>query len=127
MHKLLDAHHKFRQSDDDRVLPLVNVVFLLLIFFMIAGTMTVQDPFNVAPPESRSEGAGDLRESVLFVSADGEIAFDGDVLSEDELGVQLADRMKADVAIDLRLKADGSADAQDVVRIMAIASFPRGN
>ena len=29
-----------RRRDDDPILPLINIVFLLLIFFMLAGRIT---------------------------------------------------------------------------------------
>ena len=44
------------RSDDERILPLINVVFLLLIFFMLAGQLSAIDPIEIEPPRSVSEG-----------------------------------------------------------------------
>lgn len=40
------------QRMDDNMIPLINVVFLMLIFFMIAGQIEKADPINVLPPSS---------------------------------------------------------------------------
>lgn len=36
------------------MLPLVNIVFLLLIFFMMAGAVSAPEPLKVQPPRSWS-------------------------------------------------------------------------
>lgn len=41
--------------DDDRLVPLINVVFLMLIFFMLVGSIEATDPARVEPPESSTE------------------------------------------------------------------------
>ena len=34
------------------LIPLINIIFLMLIFFMLAGTITKIDPYNISIPES---------------------------------------------------------------------------
>ena len=46
-------------DSDAGILPLINVVFLLLIFFMIAGQLAEQAPFEVEPPASDAEAEDD--------------------------------------------------------------------
>ena len=41
------------RSTEDNILPLINVVFLLLIFFMLAGVLTQSPPFSLTPPRIR--------------------------------------------------------------------------
>ena len=65
------------KSDDERILPLINVVFLLLIFFMLTGKLAATDPVEATPPRSASEGRIDARELVIVIAANGDIAFDG--------------------------------------------------
>ena len=43
------------RNEDERILPLINVVFLLLIFFMLAGRLSASDPFQVEPPRSSAD------------------------------------------------------------------------
>ena len=39
-------------SNDDNMVPLINVVFLMLVFFMVAGQIQKADPIAVIPPQS---------------------------------------------------------------------------
>ena len=41
-----------KEEEPDTILPLINVVFLLLIFFIMTGALTSVDFFNVDPPIS---------------------------------------------------------------------------
>ena len=42
--KMFRSQPRSGRSEDDRILPLINVVFLLLIFFMLAGKLSASDP-----------------------------------------------------------------------------------
>jgi len=99
---------------DGGVLPLINVVFLLLIFFMIAGRLTAGDPFRVDPARSTIEtSAPDT--PLLLLAADGRLALDGIETDRTQL---LAALSVAPPEV-LRLKADASADSLSVVALLA--------
>ena len=57
-----------QEEEPDRVLPLLNVVFLLLIFFIMTGALHAVDFFNVNPPSSFSELQASLDDTVIFVA-----------------------------------------------------------
>jgi biopolymer transport protein ExbD len=44
-------------QNDDNLIPLINVVFLMLIFFMVAGHIEKSDAVKTNPPQSISEQA----------------------------------------------------------------------
>ena len=48
-----------KDNTDDQLIPLINIVFLMLIFFMVAGQISEQDAQFIAPPESISEAPTD--------------------------------------------------------------------
>ena len=63
-----------RRQRGESIIPMINVVFLLLIFFLLTAQISPSTPFPVTPPDSRS----DLRtqaQDVLYVSATGELAW----------------------------------------------------
>ncbi|MBB4267045.1 ExbD/TolR family protein [Roseospira visakhapatnamensis] len=108
-----------RANDDERILPLINVVFLLLIFFMLAGSLAAMDPFEVAPPRSTSEGLDETRDVLVLVGADGQLALDGVPVPAAAFGAALTERLgETEDAARVRLKADGQAEAGRVVAIM---------
>lgn len=108
------------RNDDDAVMPLINIVFLLLIFFMIAGKLSAADPFEISPPSSRSAVNTETGSLTLLVGARGELALNGKELDEADLRTALADRFRGDPGIVLRLKADGGAKAADIIEVMEI-------
>lgn len=108
------------RSDDERILPLINVVFLLLIFFMLAGRLAASDPFQIAPPHSASEGASAAQDLVVLIGADGRLALDGTIMDEAALQSALADRLSAHKDTKLHLKADSRAEATRVVAVMEL-------
>ncbi|MCC4242494.1 MULTISPECIES: ExbD/TolR family protein [Thalassospira] len=58
------------------MLPLINIVFLLLIFFMIAGSLQKLGPFEVDPPASQTAEARPEDTIVLWFGKSGEIGID---------------------------------------------------
>jgi len=106
------------RSDDERILPLINVVFLLLIFFMLAGRLAAVDPFEITPPRSASEGAPGAGDVLIQINAEGRIAIDGAPVAPGALERRL-DELRAGGELGrVRLKADGAAEAAEVVAVM---------
>ncbi|WP_415184693.1 ExbD/TolR family protein [Phaeovulum sp.] len=56
------------------MLPMINVVFLLLIFFLISAKMAPPEPFAITPPEARAEAEA-LGDFTLYLSAEGALGF----------------------------------------------------
>ncbi len=107
-----------RPKDDDQpILPLINVVFLLLIFFMIVGHLAAADPFHIEPPTSVSETEPGGQDHLILVGADGRVAFDGTVMDDAALAAALGGDGEQG---QFRLKADGGADAVRLVEIMEL-------
>lgn len=108
------------KNDDDRILPLINVVFLLLIFFMLAGRLAASDPFRIDPPVSASEGLVTVEDLLVQVGVDGRLALNGEEMGEEALGAAVAGRISDGGPAPVRLKADGTVPATRVVAIMEV-------
>lgn len=109
------------RNDDDSVLPLINVVFLLLIFFMLAGHLAAGDPFVIEPPKSQSEGQNTPQDMLILVSSDGRFALDGVEMSEEALIETATQRLQLQEHAEdmtLRLKTDGGTPANRIVGLM---------
>ena len=109
-----------RGNDDERILPLINVVFLLLIFFMLAGRIATGDRIPVQPPLSQSEARPAGRDLTILVAADGKVALDGQLIPADGLGAAIGGRARNAPDLAVRIKADQAADAVQVVRILGV-------
>jgi len=72
------------RNNDDGLIPMINVVFLLLVFFMVAGTIKPKSPIEIDSPES-SLTQESKAQRVLFLAADGAMALDGETVVAEEL------------------------------------------
>lgn len=91
-----------RRKPQENLLPMINVVFLLLIFFLISARLTPPEPFAVSPPEAvmAAESQGEF---TLFIAADGRIGY-RDVLAEAALAAIAAARADHCAVADCRLE-----------------------
>lgn len=102
--------------------PLIDVVFLLLIFFMVSTTFTRETQLSVNLPEADGEALQDAPSQIeIAVSHDGSYAVDGRILTGSDRATLMAALEEAsqgsrDVA--LILIADAEASHQSVVTAM---------
>lgn len=99
----------------ENLIPLINVIFLLLIFFMLAGQMALPGPFPVEPPAARL-GAAPEGEAKLLISADGRLALNGKPVALETLPARLR-AIGAGGEQPLRIKADGALSSK---RLLAV-------
>lgn len=114
---------RFRQRhraapDGENVLPLINVVFLLLVFFMVAGALEKADLFAVTPPEAAVAAVPEDRSGVLLMTADGRLALEGTAVERASLAAALVAWQEANPGATLKVKADAAAEAVAVVRLL---------
>ena len=116
--RLFTGKSRPRPGEDERILPLINVVFLLLIFFMLAGRLAVSDPFAVEPPATQSAGAAEVSDLTVLLSADGKAALDGSVVARPVLMAAIAERLAAEPGARVVVKADAAAEAAAVIGLL---------
>ncbi|RAU17510.1 biopolymer transporter ExbD [Nitrincola tibetensis] len=103
-----------RKDKDDNLIPLINVVFLMLIFFMLAGQITASDAFKVTPPSSLIEAPvlEAIEFEVLF-NADGDLALNNTLMTLEDIKSLLSESKQSqqDAEINVALKADADVSA----------------
>ncbi|MFO7759291.1 MAG: biopolymer transporter ExbD [Roseovarius sp.] len=106
------------EDTDARILPLINIVFLLLIFFMVAGRLSTSDPFDVAPPEAANAGEALLDGAEILLGPTGDLALDGQAMDRATLLDRLERRLQDAPDLPLRLRADQAGEAQGLVALL---------
>lgn len=66
-------------------LPTINIIFLLMLYFLVAGTIVQRDELSVLPPETTQVPTDRLPRPLLLISNSGEFVLDGVVLTRAEL------------------------------------------
>lgn len=94
-----------RSQGEENLIPLINVVFLLLIFFMLAGFAT-PDLFRVDPPTAAVDTRPEDHEHVLLLAADGRLALGEEAIEPDALPQKLRALLESDPEARIKLKAD---------------------
>ena len=100
---------------EDALLPLINLVFLLLIFFIVAGQLT-NEPLPELPGAARQQQER-APEADLVVAADGQGKVQGKVLGEEQL---LAALPQPDDNNPLRIAADQSLTMSDLEALLSV-------
>lgn len=102
--------------------PLIDVVFLLLIFFMVTTTFTRETRIAVNLPEANTEQAESVPNQIeVLVSQVGRYSVNDRLLADNELmtlGRALIDAAAGDRSIPVLLIADAEATHQSVVTAM---------
>ena len=107
--------------------PLIDVVFLLLIFFMVTTTFTRETRMLISLPEAEAEAESIAREKKvveLVVSKDGSYAVDGQSLINRDIKTIMAalkDASAGDSKIPLVITADALSTHQAVITAMDAA------
>lgn len=104
-------------SLDDRLIPLINIVFLLLIFFLIAGQVTQQQNAEIQPPISNAEPSMRNPEWLLEMDAAKQLRLNGESTALETLAQRLS---LADAERPLSIKLDRALRAGDMDEVLHV-------
>jgi biopolymer transport protein ExbD len=105
-----------RRGGSEPMLPMINVVFLLLIFFMLLANVSVYVPFPVEPPDAE-RATSDRTGFTIAIAADGRVALNGREVEDGALAASLP-LPRGDTPEPVWLKADRAAEADRVIAVM---------
>jgi biopolymer transport protein ExbD len=103
--------------------PIIDMVFLLLIFFLVATTFQqTEREMKVALPVASAAGpiSAALREIVINVDADGQIIVSGRTLDEPALRTLISDAVAANPQQKVTVRGDRRAAYAHIVAVLDI-------
>lgn len=102
--------------------PLIDIVFQLLIFFLLTATFQNNPSFRVKLPKAKNRDVTQEPKAVVVtLSANGEVEVDGKRVDPRELQMRLCTAAENDATTGVNIKADQATQHQHVVQVMDVA------
>ena len=104
------------------VTPMIDVVFQLLLFFLVSTQFITRPAIQVDLPRADAEQIVASEQDVnLWIGRDGSVFLDDKQVTDDALRTQLESTYAAEPLSLVVIRADEGASHGDVVRIMDLA------
>ena len=108
--------HKRRPSIN--VTPLIDVMFLLLIFFMVSSTFKSEYAIDVTLPEAATATAEETDTHEITISESGDFYLDGVIRGVEELRADLVRLKREEPLSNLVVRTDEAARAGRLIDIL---------
>ncbi|AWY43391.1 biopolymer transporter ExbD [Pseudomonas putida] len=117
---------KQRETVDINLVSLIDVVFVLLLFFVVTTTFTRETQLRVDLPEAVSGAPAEdqSKQLEIAISADGVFSVNNQILPKSDLASLMDALQKAsdgDTSRPLSISADGKSQHQSVITAMDAA------
>ena len=117
---LLSAQEK-ESNVSIEMTPLIDMVFLLLIFFLVATTFKeAEREMQIALPFTDSAGpiSTTLREIIINVAEDGSIIVAGQTMSGERLGAMITDAVTQNENQKVTIRGDKNTAYQNIATVL---------
>jgi biopolymer transport protein ExbD len=105
------------RDSEANLIPLINVVFLLLIFFMLAGRLAPTAQVALEPPRSDSTRSADPTPLVVLIDRTGRTTVNGESVDDETLAERVADGLASE-GPRIQIKADADLDAIALIHLL---------
>lgn len=112
-------------AGDDNMVPLINIVFLLLIFFMVAGKIGVDHARNIELPSALPQATAVAHDINIVLDAAGNLQMNGVSLDLVSLPVELDKLMADTVDISVAVQADAHLQARQLTPVLSVLRAAR--
>ncbi len=112
-------HYHRKRHSELNMTPLVSVIFLLIIFFLVAGTVRSPGFWEVEHPHSTSETRVEPMMLSIFVDKDGNRAVgEREVKNRFQLRYLIDENFQNGAPPSIEIHADSRVDAHNVVKLL---------
>ena len=109
-----------RQQQDIDLTPLMDVMFIILIFFMVAATFELNRTIRLSLPKSLSGESKISKDKILIeVGPDGEISLNGEVMHLSQLSEQIQ-QIEHYAESTVYILGDENADYRYIVEVIDV-------
>ena len=103
--------------------PLIDIVFLLLIFFMLASTLNMNEvQATIQLPGTNTVEEKNIKETVLYITKEGQVFLEKEKIGWDQLSDILDEFMIENEAKEITVYADREVDFRYIVNMLDLAN-----
>jgi biopolymer transport protein ExbD len=106
---------------------MINIIFLLLIFFIIAGSIEVVDTLDVLPPKANAADNKPQVNAIIYLSKDGRIALNSDIVAEKDLPTVIKTLFIDNPKQQVSIKSDAGVPAKTLLMVMKLIEQSGGS
>ncbi len=106
---------------DDEGVPMssmADIIFLLLIFFMVTAVFSVRRGVEIELPETESAEPISQKNVIVRIDSNGDVYLDGEIASLDDVGPYVLARRAEQSQRGVILESDGAAKYQHVMDVL---------
>lgn len=103
----------------ETIVALIDVVFFLLVFFMLIGRMDATAPFDVSPPTAETGADMPSGGITVSVSATGDLAVDGIEVEAGALNNSITARLTSTSETLVRINAHRDTELRHVLPLVS--------
>ncbi len=100
------------------IAPLIDIVFLLLVFFMLTSTFLVPEAIELELPESASATVTEITPITVALNASGKLALNGKAMPLDQLRQAIKPLIADNADVAITLKSDARTEVQQLLKVM---------
>ena len=113
---------RFATSMDPDMTPLINCIFLLLVFFMVATTFLNTKGLSVDLPGGQGDDSSRASKDInIVIEKDGAIQVNGELTTTEQLAERIGTIVQTDNIKNVIIEAHRTVRHQKVVRVVDIA------
>lgn len=98
--------------------PLIDVVFLLLVFFMLTSTFLIPESVDLSLPESRSADVLEQSPIAITLDQEGRLTLNGETILLKTLQERIKPLLENKPENSVTLKSDAGAKVQSLLKVM---------
>lgn len=102
----------------ETIVALIDVVFFLLVFFMLIGRMDATAPFDVSPPTAATGADMPSGGITVSVSAEGDLAVDKIAVDDSALDSRVEERLAGTSETLVRINAHRDTELRHVLPLV---------
>jgi biopolymer transport protein ExbD len=116
---------KRRRSPMINIIPLIDVLVVLLIFYIATTVFKKAEPkIKITVPDStQAKSTPNTPPSIIYVTEDSKLFFDDQPIEPDKLGELLKSKLAADPGFKVAMKADTKAPFGEITKVLDAAHF----